>query len=237
MKLKRSLFILLLLIVTGNAFAHALWIETSASGKVGQTQEIVIYYGEYAENERDSVAHWFSDIKEVKIWLISPDNKKTQLVTTVDATRLTADFTPVVSGNYTILADHPVKDVPRTTLYEFIASATVIVGNATTLNSIIQNTNSLSLAAISSYKVNQSVTVQALFKNIASKDVTFSVVSPTGWSKSFKADTNGNLTFTPIWPGVYYVEAFYTEKTSGEQNGKTYDSIWRGATYFITVHK
>ncbi len=237
MKLKSSLLTFLLLTIASKTFAHALWIETAASGKAGQKQQIAVYYGEYAEDERDSVAHWFSDVKEVKIWLVSPDNKKIQLSTTAEATRLTAEFTPATNGTYTILADHPVKEIPRTTLYQFVASATVTVGNVITTNSASQNTNSLSLTAPATYKVNQSVTVHALFKNMASPDMKFSVVSPTGWSKSFKADANGNLTFTPIWPGIYYVEAFYTEKITGEQNGKAYDAIWRGATYIITVQK
>lgn len=236
MKLKISFFILLLLSITSNAFAHALWIETAATGKIGQKQQVAIYYGEYAENERDSVAHWFSDVKEVKIWLVSPDNKKIQLTTTAEATRLVADFTPSANGIYTLLADHPVKEVPRTTLYQFVSSATVTVGTVTS-NNASQNTNSLSLTANATYKNNQPVTVNALFKNKASTDITFSVVAPTGWSKTFKADANGNLRFTPIWSGTYYVEAFYTEKITGEQNGKTYDSVWRGATYIITVAK
>src|SRR6478735_26657 len=103
----------------GNTFAHALWIETAASGKIGQKQQLAIYYGEYAENERDSVSHWFSDVKEVKLWLVSPDNKKVALTTTAESIRLVADFTPTANGTYTLLVDHPVKDVPRTTLYQF----------------------------------------------------------------------------------------------------------------------
>ena len=237
MNIKLLVTLLFTVFTIGNTFAHALWIETSSTGKVGQKQQIAIYYGEYAENERDSVLHWFSDVKEVKIWLVSPDNKKTELTTTAEATRLVADFTPSVNGTYTILADHAVKEVPRTTLYQFVSSATVTVGNVVTPNNVSQNTNSLSLTANAVYKVNQSITVNALFKNKASTDITFSVVSPTGWSKTFKADANGNLTFTPIWPGTYYVEAFYTEKIKGEQNGKIYESIWRGATYIITVGK
>jgi len=238
MKNKLILFLTLILLNTGSAFAHALWIETNAAGKVGEKQQIAIYYGEYAENERDSVSHWFSDVKEVKLWLVGPDNKKIQLTTHAEAIRLTADFTPSINGTYTILADHPVKEVPRTTLYQFVSSATVTVGAVITPNNAVQNTNSLSLSTSGTdYKVNKPATVSALFKNKASTDITFSVVSPTGWSKSFKADASGNLVFTPIWPGTYYVEAFYTEKITGEQNGKTYESVWRGATYLINVGK
>jgi len=238
MKNKLILFLTLILLNTGSAFAHALWIETAATGKVGEKQQIAVYYGEYAENEKDSVSHWFSDVKEVKLWLVGPDNKKIQLTTTSEAIRLTADFTPFINGTYTILADHPVKEVPRTTLYQFVSSAMVTVGNVITPNNAAQNTNSLSLSTSGTdYKVNKPATVSALFKNKASTDITFSVVSPTGWSKSFKADASGNLAFTPIWPGVYYVEAFYTEKITGEQNGKAYESVWRGATYLITVGK
>jgi len=234
----KRIYILALFVLfnIGNTFAHALWIETTSTGKLNQKQQVSIYYGEYAENERDSVSHWFSDVKEVKLWLVSPDNKKVELTTTAEAIRLVADFTPTVNGTYTLLVDHPVKDVPRTTLYQFISSATIVVGNGNTSSSN-QNINSLSLHATATYKVNKSSTVDAFFNNTKSTDITFSVVSPTGWTKTFKADANGNLTFTPIWPGDYYVEAFHTEKVKGEQNGKPYESVWRGATYIITVGK
>ncbi|ABG57555.1 DUF4198 domain-containing protein [Cytophaga hutchinsonii] len=232
-----TLFVVsLLLLNTGNAFAHALWIETAATGKIGQKQQVAVYYGEYAEGEKDSVSHWYSDVKDVKLWLVGPDNKKVQLTTTAEAARLVADFTPAANGIYTLLADHPVKDVARTTLYQFVSSATVTVGTAAT-PSVTANTNSLSLTARSGYKVDKPVTVDALFKNKPNTDITYSVVTPAGWSKSFKSDANGNLTFTPAAAGVYYVEAFYTEKITGEQNGKAYESIWRGATYLITVTK
>lgn len=236
LKLLKLLSLSLVLLHTGNAFAHALWIETAATGKAGQKQQVYVYYGEYAENERDSVSHWFSDVKEVRIWLVGPDNKKTQLSTAAEANRLVADFTPSVNGMYTILADHPAKEVPRTTLYQFVSSATVTVGTAAS-PAVTPNTNSLSLTARNGYKANNPVTVDALFKNKPTMEISFSVVTPTGWSKSFKADAAGNLTFTPTAAGIYYVEAFYTEKISGEQNGKTYDTIWRGATYLITVAK
>ncbi len=226
----------LLLLNAGNTFAHALWIETAATGKIGQKQQVSVYYGEYAEGEKDSLSHWYSDVKEVKLWLVGPDNKKVQLTTTAEAARLVADFTPAATGIYTILADHPVKDVARTTLYQFVSSATVTVG-AAVVPAATPNTNSLSLTARSGYKVDKPATVDALFKNKPNTEISYSVVTPTGWSKSFKSDTNGNLTFTPTAAGVYYVEAFYTEKITGEQNGKTYESIWRGATYMITVTK
>lgn len=236
LKLLKLIAVSLFLLQTGNASAHALWIETASTGKIGQKQQVAVYYGEYADNERDSVSHWYSDVKEVKIWLVGPDNKKVQLTTTAEAARLVADFTPSANGIYTVLADHPVKDVARTTLYQFVSSATVNVGAAVN-PTVTPNTNSLSLTARGTYKVDKPVTVDALFKNKANTDISYSVVTPAGWSKSFKSDANGNLTFTPTAAGVYYVEAFYTEKISGEQNGKAYESIWRGATYMITVTK
>lgn len=237
MKLKLKIAVLFVLLSAGNAYAHALWIETAATGKAGQKQAVYVYYGEYAENERDSVSHWFSDVKEVKLWLVAPDNKKTLLTTNAEATRLSAEFTPAVNGTYTILADHAVKEVPRTTLYQFVSSATVTVGSVVTPKNAVQNTNSLSLTIPDGavYKANKPITLNAKFKDKASTDISFTVSSPTGWSKTIKADANGNLVFTPIWPGVYFIEAFYTEKITGEQNGKAYDSVWRGATYLFNV--
>ena len=46
--MKKSIITLLFLFfIASQSFAHYLWIETNATGKIGQTQEIKIFYGEY----------------------------------------------------------------------------------------------------------------------------------------------------------------------------------------------
>lgn len=66
-------------LITCNLFAHALWIETNATGKTGQTQEVRLYFGEYAQNERDELSKWRSDLKDLTLWLINPDGTKEKL--------------------------------------------------------------------------------------------------------------------------------------------------------------
>ncbi len=45
--MKKTIFIMLgLLFSVSSIFAHALWIETAATGKVGQKQTVKVFYGE-----------------------------------------------------------------------------------------------------------------------------------------------------------------------------------------------
>lgn len=234
----KKIFLYLTLLASTYSFtssAHALWIETAFVGKVGQAQEVKIFYGEYAENEKDSIKNWYSDVSTFTLWAIDAKNNKTQLTTKQGVDQFSASFTPSADGVYTLLIQHPVKDFGNTR-YEFGASATVAVGKATTQ---AQNNNTLSvqLPFTTIAKVGKPVTLNAAFNGKSSTEVSFDVVSPTGWAKKFKADANGNLTFEPLWPGIYFIEAMHTEKTAGELSGKAYKATWRGSTYRIEVTK
>ena len=77
--IKTILTALLLLFASNATFAHALWIETASSGKLGQKHAVKVFYGEFVANERDSVAKWYSDVKDFSLWLVGPDQKKVQL--------------------------------------------------------------------------------------------------------------------------------------------------------------
>lgn len=234
MKLKSFFSTLALGCISFATQAHALWIETAFTGKVGQKQEINIYYGEYAEGEKDSTAKWYSDVKSFTLWVVDAKNNKTQLTTTDATTRFTATFTPAAEGVYTLLVQHPVKDFPGETRYEFAASATVSVGKA---GNVPQNSNTLNVSAPTTAVVDKPVTIKSTFNGKPSQEVHFDVISPTGWAKKFKADANGDLTFTPLWPGTYFIEAMHNEKAAGEFGGKAYKGIWRGATHTFEVRK
>nr|WP_068888700.1 nickel transport complex protein, NikM subunit, transmembrane [Pedobacter panaciterrae] len=227
---------LLLSFVTTSIFAHALWIETSVSGKIGQKQSVKVFYGEYVANERDNVDKWYSDVKEFSLWLIGPDQKKTQLTLTPGENHFEGTFTPDQNGAYTVVVSHEAKELGGTTKYHFLSSADVIVGKA--LPAAVQNPNALKLhvdGALAA-KVNKPLQLKAFLNDAAVKGKTVSVFSPNGWAKELTTDDNGAAEFTPLWKGRYVVEVSDMDKTPGEHHGNEYKATWKGATYSFEIN-
>jgi hypothetical protein len=220
--------------ITTNLSAHALWIETGTTGKIGQQQTVKVYYGEYAANERENISKWYSDVKEFTLWLVEPDQQRTQLKLTADSNSFTSSFTPNKNGLYALEISHEAKELGGTTKYHFLASTNVTVGKiisaATTINVL-----NLKLDNTSPAKVNQTVKLAASLNKENAKDKTVSIFSPSGWAKETKTDKNGTIQFIPIWPGTYVIEVAEFQKVKGEHQGKAYEAIWQGATYSFEV--
>ncbi|TCC98258.1 DUF4198 domain-containing protein [Pedobacter psychroterrae] len=234
--MKKTIFIMLgLLFSVSSLFAHALWIETAATGKVGQKQTVKVFYGEYADLGRDSVSTWYSDVKEFTLWLVGPDQKKTQLAVTQGLNYFEASFIPAQNGSYTVMVSHEAKELGGTTKYHFLSSASVSVGKSAAV--VSQNTNALRLHVddVSSLKLKQPIKMTALLKDVAAGKKAVTVFSPTGWSKEFYTDENGAFEFTPLWPGRYVVEVSDMDKTPGQHHGKDYKATWKGATYSLEL--
>ena len=224
MKLKQFFLAVTMVFTATAASAHALWIETNASGKTGQSQEVKIFYGEYAENERDSVAKWYSDIKQLTLWLIAPNGEKTKLDCTPGILHLSATFTPSMEGNYILSISHNTKDFPGTMRYQFNTNASVTVGKPTQHSF---NGNGIHVTATAQ---NGKVAIKTYLNGTPAANMHVEVVSPEGWRKTFVADKNGELIFTPTWKGRYMLEITDTEKKPGTLAGKSYESTWRCST-------
>ncbi|GGF46189.1 DUF4198 domain-containing protein [Echinicola rosea] len=235
MKTKFSLlFVLALFANLGCAMAHALWIETETSGKKGQEQQVKIYYGEYGEGMIEKVEDWYSDVKDFELWLIDPQGNKTQLETTASAAFFTASFTPNMDGVYRLQVGHSAKDLGGEYVYQFNTATQVWVGKAkeTTLEG---PKTDLALVMTSPDKggLKNPLHFKVLFKGEAKEGVTVAVDGPTGWSKEYTTDANGEIEVETPWKGQYIVEAVDTEETSGEHFGAPYEFIWRCATQSI----
>lgn len=218
-------------------FAHALWIETKATGTKGKPQEISVFFGEYSENNITASAKWFSDLKDFSLVLVSPSKKETKLTATSLENKYQAFFTPDEEGVYTIVMHHSVKDIYRTMKLDYNSSATVTVGNDLTGNDASANLNNISLFSkeARTAKKNKTIAVQALYEGKIAEKVKLKVIAPNGWEKELATDDKGTISFIPIWTGNYMIEFAHPDKISGEHNGKKYDEIWKMATYLITV--
>lgn len=220
-------------------FAHALWIETVTSGKVGQAQEVKVFLGEYADGERDSTQNWFSNMRDFTLYVIAPDGKKEALQCTPNGNHFKATFTPKTAGTYVLSVDHTVQEVYSGSKIRYYALGLVKVnGSAAGGGELVQKADyALVTKGDRKPKVNQAESVQLFYKQNRSSVSELTVQSPVGWTKKFKADENGAVTFQPYWAGKYMLEGTFTENASGTHEGKPFERIWHCVTYCLDVDK
>ncbi|WP_299780200.1 DUF4198 domain-containing protein [uncultured Formosa sp.] len=235
---KIILTLALLICVATPSFAHYLWIETSPEGKVGETQEVHVFYGEYTYNVIEQVSgEAFPKVKDFTLWVIDTNGKKTQLQVTAKTDRYVASFTPSANGTYTIVLDNNKIDVIDYTAYDFgifkthyNASAIVQVGNTATNT---KNSSETGISVIEVANNAEEVKLQVLFKGKPLKDQEADIYVADNWSKKRTTDSEGYITFKRPWQTKYIIETTTKEEAPGKYNNKDYQFIWHCATYCI----
>lgn len=230
----KSLFTLLLTFLSVQlASAHALWIETNSTGVKNVKQEVRIFYGEYASQEIEPLDKWYSDVKDFKLILTTPSNKQIEVQKMLTGDHFTAEFTPIENGIYVLSIYHAGKDLSKTNLYAFSSLAFIQV-SGNTLPAITNNF----YVKVNPNKYEVGNTVEAIVikagKPLANAEVL--VMSQEGWSKSFKTDPQGKISFTALWKGNYVIEASFGENKEGDWNGKPFTYAWEGTTTFLIVN-
>ena len=227
------LFFLGMLMISLSGFSHALWIETSVTGKKGVSHEVKIFYGEYSEMSPEKVADWYSDVKDFTIWLVVPGKEKTKLTVTPSEDRYTCSFTPETDGVYSIYISHDAQKLGGKTKYQFNASAAVHVG-ATKEGGVLVDGPPLKFS-YDKNSVNKPITVNAKFNDSPADKFQTTVVSPKGWTLQI-AGKDGAAKFTPEWKGKYMIEIAKTTPEKGDHNGAAYESVWRCNTRLVEVN-
>ncbi|MBE8714335.1 DUF4198 domain-containing protein [Sphingobacterium hungaricum] len=235
MKYWKPLFTLLLLWITSVnlAEAHAIWIEASPIANKNQPQTVKIFYGEYANAEIEPTQDWYSDLKTIEVWLISPSQKKTKLTLSDQKTFLQAEFTPEEDGTYFVSTEHAAKDLGGQSKYVFSSVIPVQVGKSP---SQVKPASALAVTAqAKTFTLKDDVTLQVTAKGIAAANAEVLVMSASGWSKTFKTDQNGTINFKPLWKGNYVIETSTYQEQAGKWNDKGHTHVWQGSTTFIQV--
>lgn len=229
----------MLLVIQGNAFGHALWIETNSQGKRGKPQAVRVYFGEYSENERDSTRNWFSDIAGFQLFITAPDGVKTLVKSKAESNCFFAEFTPGSKGVYVFSIDHVVKDLYYESLIHYYALASVVVDNdAVTGASNLSKATDLAIGVQLSkeFKVKAEFGLDIFFQK-GTKDAKLTVQPPLGWPKDFEVNEAGHASFVPFVDGRYLLESFVAEDKKDTHNGKEYKSVWNCVTYCVEVKK
>lgn len=233
--IRKCLFTLFFLSSVLFASAHALWIETGVKGAKGKSHNVKIFFGEYAENERDTVSKWFSNLKEVQVFVTAPDGSKKQLTLTDAVNHYSSSFTPDQQGTYIVSLAHTVADVYGTNKLEYYATATVLVGGVD--NKGLRNATTLALQPANDEIAGKKEAVVEVYKNSqALANAKVEVASPDGWVKAVHANTNGQASFIPFSSGMHMLEVIHSDKTaSGTHNGKNFQSVTHIVTHCVYV--
>lgn len=235
--MKIRIILLLALFTTGisTAFAHALWIETSSTGKKGAPQTVKVFFGEY-EEKPDSTAKWFSNMSKFSLVLTAPNGETKILDSKADVSFYAATFTPDQDGVYRLSVVHEVAEIYDNAKIEYYAFADVAVGKATTLNSNYPKAAQLSFRPRQTWaKANGDASYDIKLNNKSFVAQKITIVNPDRKKQEQETDSNGQITIKPVQKGSYFLEAFYEDKTAGSLGDKKFEKTWHVATYFTKV--
>lgn len=228
-----ALFVGLLCIGLGTASAHALWIETSAQGKKGTSQDVKIYFGEFGTDDISQATEWFSDLKDFNLILITPDKQEINLPVKAAGDAYQASFIPKMEGTYHLAVRKVVKDVYYGFKLNYNATAAVQIGEAA---SGLSAPNPMAIIPVSGdYRVGKVIRLRTDSDTALKGEKTLTVVSPNTWTKRLYPDKDSRAEFTPLWPGKYLVEMVVKEETGGTHNGKAYQTDFHCATFIYEI--
>jgi len=213
--------------------AHAIWVETNATGKKGEAQQVRVYFGEYSTQERDTVKKWYSDINTLTLWVVQPGQPEVQLALTDSISYYAATFTPGSKGIYQIVVRHALKDLYSVYKLEYNAIATVWVGEKKMPEPAKAD---ISIAAAGpNFRLDKPTSVKVFFEGKAIAQQELEIVSASGKKEKITTDANGELIFTPKEKGRYLLEAIHKQKLTGKHNDKEYTSVMKIATMSVEV--
>ncbi|MGK6350106.1 DUF4198 domain-containing protein [Parapedobacter sp. DT-150] len=212
--------------------AHALWIETSPSGKSGKAQEVRIYYGEPSEGVLENINDWWSDVREFDLMLHLPDGSHQQLTTTAKDNHFVATFTPEAEGVYTLRIVQPVAETFEGHKYQFNSAALVRVGKVEAAAIGAEEELRVFTGAVDTKTLGKPVEAVVRLDGKPLKELEVTVFSPNGWSKTFHTDENGAISFVPDRRGHYLIEAAY----STDVKEAAYQHLHRIATWSLSFN-
>ncbi|NIJ45617.1 putative GH25 family protein [Wenyingzhuangia heitensis] len=235
---KQLLIFSIFLLASFNSFAHYMWIETNSIGKVGQSQEVKVYFGEYTYGVTEKVkGDAFHKVQNFTLWVIDAQGNKSALKTSPKENFYVAKFSPKNKGTYTVVLDNNKIDVIDYTKYDFgifkthyHSVAKVQVGKKSNATATV-NANGITVKDVSETK--KTIKLQVLFKNKALAKNEVKVFVADLWTKTLKTDENGYVSFDMPWDTKYIVEITNKEEVPGTYNQKDYEFIWHCVTYTI----
>lgn len=186
-----------------DAAAHALWLERDA----GATR---LYFGEYAENLRESSPGRLDSIIEPRVTIVNAkgvekpvEARRESNYFAIPAGKEAQDGAVLVQALKQSIRE-PQGQIPSPTYRRFLYTR---LGSGGSLPLDIQESgNTLRLTYLG--------------KPVPKTEIV--VIAPNGWEKHLRTDEKGEVTYSLLEPGLYVIEAKYEMHKPGEFEGKAY---------------
>lgn len=233
MHFKSILLAFLFSLFTTGLFAHAYWLQSSATGVLNKEHQVSVIFAEPAGAKEPTDGEEWSAMKGYTLWLLTPSQQKIKLETKVEQDHYTASFIPEEQGSYLVFMENEAIAVMGGWRMLFYASVPVQVGSAKTVLPVVPESK-LSLVVAPAKKG----TLQ-LKLNPGAIDITkmkLTAFDHKGAKEDLVLGKDGNATFTPKGKGLYYFEAVYLNKeASGTFEGNEYKNLYYAVTTSVTA--
>jgi len=197
-----------------SANAHEVWLELNSNKK-----EAKLFYGDFEEIERES-GEKFAKIKEGVAY--PKDAIKSVKRNDGDITYTLSKATDVVVIR---------EDAPRNNRAEGVVTKRIYYSKAG-----ITSKNPITAFEIVPINASKN-TFKVVFNNKGVDKTDVSVISPTGWIRTFSTDEKGEFTILTPWKGEYLLQVSFTDNTKGEENGVAFDRTIHSSSLFLPVEK
>lgn len=242
-----------------DAQAHYLWMETPSVVNTGRKAALEIYFGEYQEELREVSGGRLDERRGASARLLAPSGKTTVLSLKKKENHFSAQVKPTDSGIYHVLIEDnkaPVKDLTKYDLgvirpfyyarRPFLSFAKGHVSdrqvNVNTPTPVLH----LDIVPLTRHidvrngafgpNVNEEMLFQVYFdEKVLTERAKVSIYSPTGWLWKGRLDAKGIGRFTPPWPGLYVVDVSYRKEIPGKFQGMPYQAESHRATLSVFV--
>lgn len=193
-----------------NLSAHDIWLEFD-----DKKDEVKLYFGEFEDKHLES-GEKFSKIKEGILY-------PSELLKEVKRNDNNITYSLTKKDDVVVIRTAELKKAKDLEIIEnkisYLKTGRVNTQSFVDFDIVPLNKDS------NSFKI--------LFKNEPIKKSKITVISPTGWEKTFMSSDKGEFTIHTPWIGKYLLKAEIHDNTKGEIDGKVYDRTVHSIVYTI----
>lgn len=227
---QKGMFILMLFLAIFSVNAHNIWIESNPKAKLQKAHEIKVFFGE--SYDITPTEKWFSDLKEFKIWVVSPSGKSQELTQKVQNPKhYSLYFTPSEKGVYQIHLKHLVRDVFRKMKITYLSGALVSTDGHSE-QTIGEKPLQVQLSS-EPLKLKKERKMILMANGEVKKGEKLVVEAPNTWRKTLYSNVRGEVNFTPLWKGIYHLSYHLSQKEEGTHHGQPYEVDYKIVTFTL----